>query len=756
MLRNLFYLTLLSIIVLSTQTSWAAQTPVDIKADKMKYSQNRDTIVASGKVNVTLQDIQISANELILAIKDKTLWASGNVQIIQGSVQLNGQSCYYDLVSHNFYLQELETQANSHELKGPLFLKAQTLQGKITANMEGQNGDLTTCQDNHYHVEARRFVYTPEESVEGYDVQFKVGDTALLWTPYYRFGLDDAELNLPVPGQNDVEGWFLKTSHPYHWTNLVSGIAYLDLMEKKGIGLGLRNNYNLDTQNSGQAYIYNVQEKDTGISDWIWRLNHALKINADTVLNVKYDSTKMYLVPAGRLAYENYQLTLKNDNTQSNSRLQTDQRYNSLTQVKEQNYALEFNTKTADQQRLLYQYQFQDFSRDHFNEAQSLLYRRTIASGLDSSIRLNYYNNGNYVTTSDQKIFSAFSLVHSQSDLYHNLQLDIESFSDLDRELYQGDNNFSYLEKLPALQVNFQTYNLPWLNLDTSLGAGKYHEVQYLPGYSKVRDFTGERYWSSLRLFQSLNLGWGTRLNLSRQYEQYYYNTNDQQFVIDDQFDLSSSYDYVYNQLVLHSRFSAGNSPFYFDTRGNELNRLSNSLNFFKEGQLYWNFTSGYNFITKTYDDIATDLLINPDERASYRLKTGYNLENNANKFKDLYFITTLKPDDRTGIDISNVYDLNQGQLKSASSELIFGLGDDAKWEDVWNFKLKHSYEFSTARYILRELEIVKDLHCWTTTLRYDQFREEYLLMFSLKAWDKKPLRFYSGREGVRIETDEI
>jgi len=60
--------------------------------------------------------------------------------------------------------------------------------------------------------------------------------------------------------------------------------------------------------------------------------------------------------------------------------------------------------------------------------------------------------------------------------------------------------------------------------------------------------------------------------------------------------------------------------------------------------------------------------------------------------------------------------------------------------------KIGHSYDFFTQEYKMRELILVKDLHCWEMTYRYNDLIKETSVSFSLKAFPDQPLGWTTGR----------
>lgn len=171
-------------------------------------------------------------------------------------------------------------------------------------------------------------------------------------------------------------------------------------------------------------------------------------------------------------------------------------------------------------------------------------------------------------------------------------------------------------------------------------------------------------------------------------------------------------------------------------------------------------FSSGYNFVTKKFDNLNMELNIDPQIKyGKYKdrllnpfnlnFRTAYDLENK--KWLDLIGRINITPHEDFSGRISFTYDLDRNELEMAESQFNFQLGWN-NWKYIWYFQIRHAWDFQAKKYYLEDIIITKDLHCQQLSFAYNRLRKEYRLTFSIKAFPDMPFGFYTGKEGFQIE----
>jgi hypothetical protein len=135
---------------------------------------------------------------------------------------------------------------------------------------------------------------------------------------------------------------------------------------------------------------------------------------------------------------------------------------------------------------------------------------------------------------------------------------------------------------------------------------------------------------------------------------------------------------------------------------------------------------------------------LKPVNELQLRWRTGYDIEND--KYLDLVTTARLLPLAALAFDLSLVNDLNLGRLKQGNSILDWEIGSEEHWQGHWHLKLGHVYDPVRDEYKMRDVMVVKDLHCWNVTYTYSDFLKQFSVTFMLKALPEEPLGYTKGR----------
>jgi len=263
------------------------------------------------------------------------------------------------------------------------------------------------------------------------------------------------------------------------------------------------------------------------------------------------------------------------------------------------------------------------------------------------------------------------------------------------------------------------------------------------------RHFSAGRYKYGLGADRAFNVAPGTVLSLAGAVEQFSYDTGDQRYILKETASLASDHGGFFRNTVNYTRgYQEGNSPFFFDSRGDSFHSLKDTMVFYKGSDHRLTFDGGYNYATGKYYDLLVNYDSNPSRSLHLNLGSGYDIENK--RWRDLVSIVALAPSDGLRDDLSHTYDLNTGQTKSATNLLSWQLGDT--WQSRWSVKIGHTYDYARGAIILQEAAVVKDLHCWEMAFSWSDFRKESRVTFTLKAFPERPIGFTSGNNGFFIE----
>ncbi|MBU1026576.1 MAG: hypothetical protein KKA31_02480, partial [Candidatus Margulisbacteria bacterium] len=169
-----------------------------------------------------------------------------------------------------------------------------------------------------------------------------------------------------------------------------------------------------------------------------------------------------------------------------------------------------------------------------------------------------------------------------------------------------------------------------------------------------------------------------------------------------------------------------------------------------------WTIDGGHNWQTHKWMDVNTNLLLKPDNTFYWNLRTGWDIE--ETRYKDLISSLTYAPYNYYNTKFSVVTDMNEGRVKSGS--ILHDLYLLEGQPNQWHIKLNQVFDSATDEFKLRDIMIVKDIHCWELKYSYSDFRKEFSLTFGLKAMPDDPFGLSSGKgfyyEGLEREMKDL
>ena len=740
----LFFFLLLLIYVLP---AICEEIPVRVKAENLKYDQEIGIITASGSVEITFEDFIIRSDSARVDINANIATAEGNVKIDQKNYSIRSSFLTYDISKETSVVIKLKTVFYPTDIKANLYMSAEKLYD-LTNVKKGEYGSLTTCDYDspHYNVSSRWFDYYPDDKLVGYLVTLYVGPVPILWTPYYIYNLKKHRTPFSfIYGENAVEGKFLKTSFDYFINNEAYGIFYFDTTKIKGPGYGVQHEYKLNNENSGTLYLYTMEEKDTKLNDYVVKLTHEIRTDEYSKLTLLHDSAFIYQIPAGRkystlssVGYSrNTGTHILNYNYSSSDNMisyQNTRAFNICNSYAGANTSFKWDESRA-------------FSGQKWKSAHDTFHHDQPVFTDNAKFETNI-NYSSYVTDegfiADEKLEPRVDFTYKGT--FYSMKVTQNWYEDIDGKNYTGDDRYEYLERLPEMTLTFIPVDLYYFTLSSNVGYAIYHEAKYfsLP-YSRMRHVTTNRNSIGANLSRSDNLGLGTVLRSGIGVDQYEYGLGDQRYQLRESLNMETNLWGFFRNNVDRARARVdGHTPFFFESLGSQYNYLKEKITLYYQDKASFDIGGGYNYMNNRNDDIMGNLHVTPNEQLSFHVSAGWSVE--ELRYRDLIASCTVIPFPKFVNTASWQVDMNTGTLLSANSLVDLEIGDS--WESRWHFKMGHSYDFFEDRYMLRDLGIVKDLHCWEAVFTYNDFRKEYRFGMTLKAFPDMPFSYVASETG--------
>ncbi|OGB86923.1 hypothetical protein A3J44_06705 [candidate division WOR-1 bacterium RIFCSPHIGHO2_02_FULL_45_12] len=713
------------------------EIPVNIKADKLQYEEGSDIVVATGSVEVKLKKVTIYSDRLYMDSESNVATAEGNVKMVTEDYEAFSDYVVYDVDTEITHYNNFKTKLAPGKIKGNLFVQANEI-NDANGKMVGNWGAISTCDDSpsHYYVKAHRIAYYPKDKVIGTNATVYVGELPVLWLPYIVYPLGEKAKKNWVIGHNAVEGDYFKSTWDYPF-----GLLYLDLMQSKGLGSGIENSYNLLGLGVGTLFLYTLSEQDTGVTDWVTRINHTKQINPYTKLTLDHAYTSTYLVPSGRRDQTTFGLDLDYKN-----RDRWNLKFNTLDDRGAFLRKNSFSFNQADQKSATDYYFNYDYAKNSprwLRASQRFYHRQPLWSdNVVLTTKANYYNSvADEGLPGDERLEPVIEIAGREKGF--SWRLTENWFIDFDGNTYIGDEGQQFLEKLPEIEVSPDPIDLKIFTLRPIFGYGHYREVRYVPQLGTNRDYSTQRYRATLDINKSIPLAMGTTAVLNAGVDQFLYAPGDQLYAYRESLGLRTNLgSYFRNDIDYKKGISEGNTPFLFDQLGTRYHSIQEQMTFYYLSNFRWTIDGGYNWQTHKWFDVNTNWLLRPNQVVYWDTRTGWDIENT--KWKDLVNSLNLLPYSYLSLNFSTVSDMNTGLLKSGSIlyDVLFLEGQPNQWE----FKFSQIYEPSTQQFKVRDIMIVKELHCWKLKYTYSDYRKEFSVSFSLDAMPNDPFGMSSGR----------
>mgnify|MGYP001806172790 CR=1 FL=1 len=256
----LFVLFAPSVLLAAEQTGAPGMV---IRADVMGHEASSDLIKANGKVEMTWQDMTMTADTATFNRTSQTLTAKGNVYLVKGG----------DILQGDYLVMDTETGRAEME-NGRIFMKQGNFRadGKQIART-GDNdyalrkGGLTTCDAAvpSWKFGASELDVTLEEFATGSNVIFYVKDIPVFYFPYIMLPVKrDRQSGLLFPKFGNSSKRGVSVDIPYYWAISPSQEATIDLdvQSKRGVGLGLDYRYLRSRASEGSLGGYLIYDNN--------------------------------------------------------------------------------------------------------------------------------------------------------------------------------------------------------------------------------------------------------------------------------------------------------------------------------------------------------------------------------------------------------------------------------------------------------------------------------------------------------------
>lgn len=266
-------------------------------ADQSLYDPLTRIAYLAGNVYLESGGYKVTCDRATYDRKTRTVTVENNV-VLRGDQQ---QTVYADYVKINqrtgaFITREGRTVIPAADIGGSV-LQDVRVSGKtyerVGSNYIATDGLLTTCDfpNPHYKIGFSRATIIPNNRIIVRKAVIYRYDKAVARLNYLVIPIQDVQRNsyFPQVGRTEEEGYFAKTALGYLAKRDLPGYLYLDLMQKKGVGLGVDQAYKFAETAAGTVYLYNLNDKNRHVNTTNGRINHTQRIDETTGISLSTD-----------------------------------------------------------------------------------------------------------------------------------------------------------------------------------------------------------------------------------------------------------------------------------------------------------------------------------------------------------------------------------------------------------------------------------------------------------------------------------
>jgi hypothetical protein len=721
------------------------QIPPDVGTVEYEEASIVGSRIKARNVRVTVGEYTLRGGELEGDLERELVFTGNPSLTFRGQV-LTGDRILFSPKAKTFRVENLHTALTPDFLQGrllsPLYLSAGSISGRRRDPIIGMDLDATTCELSRpdYLVRAGEVIVEPEKRVVLKRATFILWGVRLVTLPVIVIPLDQRLRRpradyLPEFGRSQEEGWFVKAALSYLLADRAPGLYRVDLMEKKGIGLGVEQNWSL-TRWEGAFAIYAIPTGGTS-RNLSGRVSNRLSLGGGQLLSLDNDF-------------------------QQNSYLSLPQTTNFHTRLGYQlqtggiNVGLNLTRMATDTE---------GFRTRSYSASLSQSY----PLGKTGSISFS----GDYSRFSSVTLPSEFNpkgAFQRTEQLHTRMQADQRG----DNYLLQfvanksipvgkrvGQSFFSGVEKIPEITLSnyrFRRGYLSTLPLTFSLSFGQYSEGGSLFGQQPSTKTTSERVIVGL---DAANLRYplsrSTQLSINSGFQQYFYGEGAAQYVIRSNATLTQQWNrrsginftYAYQR-------PRGGTPFRFDQLG-QYHTLNTDIGFLDDSRLQLTARIGYDFaqsgfggFRQPWQTLAINLLARPAPWA--RLQNLLSYDPNNGRMQNIISDLRFRGRNDFSLDMVARYDPVRHKFGNINSYVNLPIGN------LWRVVALLQYNGYLKRFESRNIQVVRDLHCLEASLTYIDnpfgYRNDRQIYFQVRI-KAIPIfqRFGTGQFGQAIDT---
>ena len=656
--------------------------------------------VVTGNVTARYKDMIVTAQKGQVDYKTNLAVFEGNVRFRIGIQEAQGDRIEINIKTLDWSFTPAKSTITPEFTKGylhaPVFVAATKISGLRDRQLSAFGTDVTTCDlpQEHYDIVADSIVVYPNDKIVFRNASFIVLGKKLFTLRRFAIPIKEITKNpnvLPRFGSTTEEGFFMKYAYPVVTNKSQMGYALVDLMQRKGVGIGIQDYYQF-AKGRGSAYLYALRDNNTDQNTLAGRFSHSQLVGSIQVDASSDFRKNSYLYAPQSMSMDN-RLVFSRNRPGAISSLTLSQTVNDVFQK---------TTQTAG----------------------NLQHRQTLGSGAYLNTSFNYTG---YTAQAQTRAQLTSQVLFSKKEAKFDWDVSAQQITDLSDESFVGTGQFGGIERLPEVSISSDTarlghilpFNLP---ARMRLSYGRFAELPRPEQDRVLLDIASPSTSYSLTKTWTALVGAG--------FKQFAYGDNTAQYSVDASAQLSK-------KLAATSTFAMtyryqrprGFTPFRFDYVG-KYNIANASLNLEPSEKFKLSFIGGYNFDQPNFpwQDSVVRFTIQPSRSLLFYTATGYDF--NRSQWRQVINQLRVRHGDGFKLDLGSRYDPTRGKLATVAGTLDTRVGARNRVQAIagWN-GLTNAFDY-------RSVRVTRDLHCWEASLTYvDQggFYQNQCIYFNVR-----------------------
>lgn len=699
-------------------------------ADHIRFNDATGEIRARGHVTFQVGEYILTGNLLTGNVRSQVV-LTGNSQLVYRGLTATGDRIVFYPKRHTYEIDHpsitLSPEFLQNRLISPLFISGGEVSGKSTQNISATNTNLTTCPapKPHYEFHAGSIEVIPGKRAILKRVGFDLFGHPILTLPVLVLPLNERfqrhrSTYTPSIGRSADEGFYVKTALNYLLSSKAPGIFRLDAMEKKGIGLGINQNWDL-AKMVGGLMLYDIPTSGSS-NNLSASLNNQQSLGAGYAMNIgaDYQRNSYLSLPDSTVFNTRFGLTRHTGNSQLSlnlSRLANDS---------------------------------SGFSTHSYAATLSESAQFSSHTSLTSNFNLTRYSTGGQgISSLVQQLDSRLELDNHENN--YTLTLIANRTTPVGRQ--SSESFFSGVQRLPEVNLNNYRFDggfLSKLPLTLGLGFGRYIEPQF------NQNVATERAAFSMNVSDLTNqLTRSTHLTTSFGFRQFFYADGFAQYVLQNTTDLTQDWgkgsgvniNYTYQR-------AEGGTPFNFDVQGG-YNAINADLGVLSDPHFQATARVGYDFNQTGFGAIAwqtfsANLLFKPSRYFQWQNLITY--DPNSNRFIAVTSTIHARGPDKLALDLVTRYDAQLHTFGNINGYI------NLPFAKVWRLVALFQYNGYIGRFMSQDFQLTRNYGCLTMGITYINnpfgFRNDRSLYFTLQI-NAFPVsnQFGIGQFGQAIDT---